>query len=563
MDTRRLNTITKSALQKTLSLDSLYENIRLNRTIPTYRDRLREGHAGVRQLLAAIQTGDSEASVFDQQHCYIYLLHLLDTWQISESVFLTVYFYLLALMQYTDRQPVKDTDQDIKVTREFAVDRLVQDGKLTKEAQVYIAILTQRFAELGYSIDQLAIREYILGLPPTEHWLLRIKNIKNLPEKYWLAIRGTPYYSSESLQALNSVNLPFLTLTDGKYIGNPAAVKKKNTAIWVPSVSIMQYMLCVASPRPIQMRPIFGTVSLEKLHQMHAHHEHPVQVYAYDVKLNLFAPDRYRAGPLVSALHDVGHAFYGSLLQPADRDAIFSYIIPFIKKVREQGQNDAFFDYIIERLGDLDTTPIKKFYNPATRFKDYLTHCLTYAKRFSSGVKVEYLLMHRIFNEATLPAVQREHISHIMPRLKKVKTIQDIMLIYLMDNDLHHHIDLNEYDYLDKLTRVDWRGLRKLLGEFKDPTEFFEALWEEHSDQFTTLVIRHGVRFFHPEIPLTEDKRAQLEQLVDEQLAKQQAAREARIEAGLFKPRPAVKRARDREDELQSEKPSKQARLNK
>lgn len=413
MQRRDQRKIAQKALKNAPHTHSLYENIRLNKTLPNYVGRLRETHDGVNQLLKAINSGDSTAPIFSQPRCYVYLLYLLENKKITNSVFLTVYLYLSALMQYTDRQLIKPEDMDVKLLRKIIVDKLVSNNELTEDALIYVENLKTRMKQVGYIINEDPLKTYILSLPPTEQWLLRVTTIVNLPKEKYLKHQKTKLISPENALLFSYHDLPWLTLTELGH--NQEKVKKKNTEIWIPSTSIFQYILGIVSDHPIKVLPMFGQVGFEKIRQMHTDGEHPIALYAYHVKSNTSVYDRTRAAPFVTAMHDYFHIFVASLFTENERNTIFQVILPFLDQVNKA--IDFNLDYAIALAADFNFS----IYQAATQ-KDLLESYLIRVKKISEtedpyeGMSHQDILtMHKLFQEAELTPLEAKYIKLLMP----------------------------------------------------------------------------------------------------------------------------------------------------
>lgn len=83
----------------------MYTYISANTYIPNFIAGIKEHDDKRTFLLEAIKTGDTHHSIFDDSNCYLYLLSLIKNNEISFEIGMTTYVYLLALMQYTERQP--------------------------------------------------------------------------------------------------------------------------------------------------------------------------------------------------------------------------------------------------------------------------------------------------------------------------------------------------------------------------------------------------------------------------------------------------------------------------
>lgn len=71
-------------------------------------------HEGLKELQRAIKYGDKGADIFTDPDCSIYLLKMMETGVIPFAEGITVYTYLMALMQYSDYQPIANSDEYLK-----------------------------------------------------------------------------------------------------------------------------------------------------------------------------------------------------------------------------------------------------------------------------------------------------------------------------------------------------------------------------------------------------------------------------------------------------------------
>src|SRR6185437_14478117 len=85
---------------------NLFRYIAANKVLPAKLEEIKTDNRKVNELLFAISTGDSDSSVFSEHDCHVYLLYLMQQKKISFSAGMTVYSYLMALMQFTEQQPL-------------------------------------------------------------------------------------------------------------------------------------------------------------------------------------------------------------------------------------------------------------------------------------------------------------------------------------------------------------------------------------------------------------------------------------------------------------------------
>src|ERR1700730_18342916 len=114
------------------SFDNLFLYIDRNKIIKALLDKITPENLQVEQLLVAINTGDAHANIWNDPECHIYLLYLIKQKKIPFAQGMTVYTYLMALMQFTDKQPLKATDNDVKSMREITVEPLAIHQQITR-----------------------------------------------------------------------------------------------------------------------------------------------------------------------------------------------------------------------------------------------------------------------------------------------------------------------------------------------------------------------------------------------------------------------------------------------
>lgn len=195
-----------SVAEKPSIIPAIYQFIRKNPDLPKLPSRIRPNHPEAQKLLAAIQAGDINAEIFSNPNCSVYLLHLLETEQISRQEGMTVYGYLLALMQYTEKQPIKECDLDVKSLRNVEVKLLVAEGKLTQSGSEYLQMLCEEFAKLYIKINLTELTNFVLSLKPTEQWLIGVHN--NRDQEYREFMPDGEYYTSDTLKNILTTTLP-------------------------------------------------------------------------------------------------------------------------------------------------------------------------------------------------------------------------------------------------------------------------------------------------------------------------------------------------------------------
>lgn len=285
---------------------NLFHYIPANKVLPAKLAEIKSDNAKVKELLLAISNGDSDASIFSENDCHVYLLYLIQQKKISFSAGMTVYAYVMALMQFTEQQPLRAEEKDIRLVRPIKVDTLVKSGEITAIGQQFINKLCDRFKEIDYIIDKDSLQKSILQLSPIEQWLVKLPFIDPmLPED-----KEKQHHADRILNILRR-NMPFI-IDDDNFEKNNFIHKGH---YWVPSVTLINCLLKKISKNPIHMLPMFGSIGIDSLRKLHQADFHPVALYSPYVKSNPKNADGYRCGPYLMWLHDIAHTFWGSMLE--------------------------------------------------------------------------------------------------------------------------------------------------------------------------------------------------------------------------------------------------------
>ena len=337
----------------------LFTHIKKNTAIPDFLASIetdQQKKQKTNELYLAIKAGDHAASIFDDPDCYLYLLYLIKDNQIPFWHGMTVYFYLMTLMQFTPRQKLKAED-----IRDINVGFLSNDGVLTANGEKLLKSICERLSG-GMSLYP-ELKAFVLTLPPSEQWVVKIPSKSN---DFDFLIDGITDYICSS---------PFL-LTE-RMEHDPSL-----RATLVPSFSIIQFCLRKTSPTPVEMQVGFGSVSSKTLNTMHQENKHPLPIYAPAVKSNMTKAHDRNCGCVGAFLHDLVHVYFGSLLSPSFREKIYDLYIPCLEKLKKS-EADLIepIDAIIWHLGDFDLLDILSHITVTSksseeeREKDYFTKC--------------------------------------------------------------------------------------------------------------------------------------------------------------------------------------------
>lgn len=337
---------------------NLFQFIRKNRFIPDYVDQVAYDSAKSRALLLAIQTGNQDAEIYRDPNCYLHLLHLMKTQQITYWQGITVFYYLMALMQFSEKQPIKALDQDTKDIREPELLKMFKDGCTTPVGEFYIRSFILNSSMFKIKIDEEEFTQYLLKQPLSEQMLIKVPHNRK-------------YNYINMMAEILIHNVPFIIADAASYIDF------KN--YFVPSSAVMNYFLQHVSDASFKRQPVFGILGTSKLREMHEQKIHPIAFSAFHVNSNLSHADNYRCGYFLMALHDEGHTFWASLMSKADHDYMNNSFVPLLESLIKEAnliKDVAVSEKLratIDVLYDYNLTPVKDFIDPNTRLTKYLT----------------------------------------------------------------------------------------------------------------------------------------------------------------------------------------------
>ncbi len=360
---RNLSTISRSSDLKVSSplihnissqrpFDELFQFIKKNTVIPNFLSNLSSDHPKAQTLLTAIQSGDANAKIFQDPDCYLYLLYLMKT-EPEQDFFwqcITVYVYLMARMQFSEPQAMNQENEKTRFVPDATIDVMVRQNQFTNEGEKFIVFLQQQFKDLNYSLDPSELKKFILTLPPVEQWLIKI------PYVYSWSVHN--FQNNASLLEVVLANIPFC-----RYVFDPNG----KGLFWLPSFSVINYLLQKISDKPIRMVPILGSINIGTLRKMHEQGKHPVALSALHVKSNVTNVHGRRCGFFHAILHDLFHTIGGSMLLPSEREMLFNCFIPTLEslfKIAEQHNDKELMDKIkktIEKAVDFNLSNVSEF----------------------------------------------------------------------------------------------------------------------------------------------------------------------------------------------------------
>jgi hypothetical protein len=454
----------------------------------------------IQTLFSAIKTGNHQANSFSHPACSTHLLALIKQEKLSLAEGMTVYTYLMALMQFTSKQLLKKEDQDVKFIRDISVDQLIEKQKISKVGASYLKKTCSEFLKLGYIINYEELTQLVLSLPAAEQWLLKIKY-----DPGYFPLQKS--YECDRATDLLLDTVPFLQSVTGRI-----------NQYWVPSMTLINFFFKKMSVNPVLLEPIFGSISLNTLHELHQQGKHPGALYSVDVRSNVRNADGYRSGPFIIWLHDVAHTFWLNLLSFDERQKIFKQFIPALQSLVYSAQEHHDHDVItmlntmIIEMGDFNLTPLKLFGNRERRLETYLMHSFhkvdmnfpsEYANAVKIGCKVDRLLflLHQMAHDSRLSDEEKDQWKRILTKIKTNRDEEVIQALCILADPSKKFLaaEANE--------PIDWQAWFNLLDEHTHPEAFWEAAIDTRQDELLKLITRYHFKIFYPYLPLTDEKR--------------------------------------------------------
>lgn len=310
----------------------------------------------IQELKEAIKSGQPDHPLFSDPNASLYVLFLMENKSIRFSEGWTVLMYLMVLAQFSEKQPLRPEDSDIRILSGKDIEVLGFNDRENQEVKEYIATLIKR--KTKFPLDVSAFYGQLSSLSPTEQWLMKIP----LTEE-----NITPRQREEIIRFLKanlSRNLPLVQVYCDSYL-------------LIPSFSIISIYCQRINPEfNILAVPIYGVINTKTLLDFHQQRLHPIAFYSIFVKSNLALVHNRRAGPIPAMLHDFLHIFMALQLTKKEYDFVFDYLIPLLQEFADRFKYDKPLmekcSQAIEALADLDLT----FYGGFKHFGQYTKSAL-------------------------------------------------------------------------------------------------------------------------------------------------------------------------------------------
>lgn len=462
------------------------------------------------ELLTAINIGNSEALVFRDSECYLFLLYLIKTNQIDFWHGMTVYFYLMALMQIDAIQPDSVKVQEID--------------------KPFLEILCEGMPGGKNVLDELI--KFVEELPAIERWVIkipydpRIFNVDNPKENAFDKLIDQ-IARSDSISFLRSDR------TQTPY------------TLQLPSFSIIRFCLQKLSSHPIEPFVAFGKISQQTLNNLHKKHQHPVSIYAPSIKSNLLKVHNFDCGPFGVAIHDLGHVAWGSALPYYFREKIYDIYIPQYEKLREFAQQFAdeeinkLIEDIIVQIGDFDllsnthhsettrclrylTTSLEPFgyktikqtsgtFGVDDRY-DRLYYLVEYMRLTETDANPDIVEFWKIMSETAATQIEQRAKLYFSDSWRITTAIRA-----LASNVTQDRKELTPPTV--KCDAIKWSELLTPLAN-NDSEQIWYELIHYHHYELLFLISHCNLIFFHPYLPLTAEKQRKLTEFIETMMQK-------------------------------------------
>jgi hypothetical protein len=458
-----------------------------------------------------------EAEIFSDPDCYLYLLYIIEKKPMLFKQGMTVYAYLMALMQFTNKQPLREEDKDVKFEREMSIDVIAHDNELTAQGKIYLEATCKRLAEIHVNVDYQQLTEFVLSLPPSEQWLIKVK--------------------FEDVKSNDCDLLAWILLKNISFIHYVGTSGEKTG--WIPSFTLIDYLINKVSSDPMQAQFIFGTVNKNTLRTLHSQEQHPVSLYATGIKSNPRHADGYRCGPFLMWLHDIGHLFWASMLGKKSREIIFYQYIPQVESLMKEANEFkdeeavAKIQTIIDRASDYDLTDIRTYTDPSKRLETYLsrTFGLGLSRAYGRGglypySKVEFdeigscvedrifFLIYKLYNNSHMTKNEKNIWESILPHLQGGTFKRDDRVIDALRALTANNKSLSRPAYGEK---INWKGWLEILESTTDSKTLWDKIVASLDYELLTLIIYYNLKFFHPYLPMTPEKLKEFKKFAQEE----------------------------------------------
>lgn len=558
------------------SFNQLFSCIRKNTVILSFLETIKEDsekQEKVANLSIAIQEGDPNNAIFDDENCYLYLLYLIKNTPIKFHYGMTIYQYIIHLQQFTSRQNLAEPDLKYKSLRDLTVGKLVDNSTLTDDGIYFLRKVTDKLKEyIDYDCyDELV--NYVKTLPPSEQWLTKIPHNADVFPSYNKYLSSgenglvlDPAWESPAAIGYDAIVARSMIFPTVPYFQMRRLHNSKLHVLLVPSVSIMYFCYKKVAPMFVEPQFLFGATGFDKLHILHSNNKHPVLIYARDVKSNVNKAHNYFCGPAGVTFHDLVHTFWCNLLPFDFKNLIYQFLIPHTREISEiaKKHDDTLtadtINALINEWGDFDLLA-KALLPIEQRCSKYIESGFHHPKSIKYGglqkigerqndailFHMQYLLLQQgqwskdeinVWEQCISILIKETDHARIEHHSSLHKIVPDNIfseaIITLAKNAIAPK-SLNQTYCKDKA--IEWEAWLKIINSTIDS----ESIWyfaNERLKELLILITEYNLVFFHPYLPMTETKRTEFKLFLENQCRthkEQNEKKQESINASEFK----------------------------
>lgn len=354
----------------------LFECIRLNKIIHQKIDEVAtdpKKSRNANDLKKVIEEGDANAEIFKDPDCDIYILHLIKEGLIDFDVGMTVYTYLMFLMQFTEKQAMREEYKDFKDVRPLKVAKISENGVLTQEGKLFLTLVGANLRKMGKTVDIAELERMACALPPSEQWIIQMPIISAAMERdHAHKNPGT----SEYLFGLDRILLNPMTEVGLVFI--PHIGREESGYLFTfPSVTFLRQFLPLMGEDPMLAAFVLGATGHPKVHALQKKNLHPVLLHSRFVKKNVMDAHDIFCGPVGALLHDWIHISWANRFSAQERQMIYDVLIASLVSIKDPDEpaRSRIIDDLCNELGDFNLLPVSLAGD--TMLGNYLHSCFT------------------------------------------------------------------------------------------------------------------------------------------------------------------------------------------
>ncbi|MFZ2315847.1 MAG: hypothetical protein WAW86_09365 [Gammaproteobacteria bacterium] len=420
-------------------------------------------------LQNALQDGEINHPIYEEENCEIYLTYLFTEGEISRDVFLQGYLYLLATEQCKELglSVLKDNN----------------DGTYKKILVRYAESLVKHYPNLKI----LDVIEAYFSFQGMDSWLMVI------PIDLDAIQRGAIDEKHKLLFTLDSP--PVYPYFGDGYLTNRVTTpiriidtSETESKLIIPSIRFIQWLITQCNPRSqTEIVPIFGSISEVTIFEdFHQYSQHPANLNSSLVKFNLTKAHGINSGKFSIAAHDIYYHYMAMALIPRNiLNFLMAVVMRELQELGNEFPNDDTLLAFVTKLNDLEFS------------SDTLNTSISIGTEDNVGRMLgDYFIKQFKFSHETLPLnylliirlCQRLLISE-QPDfgINKKRFAAQFLLAYIFNNTINETF-LNEAE-------IDINDLLSSLAQLNESLDIFvKAISVLHScnllnkDTFTMLL---------------------------------------------------------------------------